>query len=249
MKIDINQLIELYDTRHKKWSDETGSPISSITGLIGEDLVLGILEYYFINDKKLNVHIDRRSPVAEAGGKKLDAWILADSIEEYYQVEIKNWSASAKDGKDVTKSDEGLIKAAVANHKTYLMRKDKKDANSVWKVLEEIRADEIKLKINKRYKRKALLAFWSPVAKSLNVKAAEDLEPFFKIDIADSSYKDSINSAGIKQADPAIESVYIFSASLYLRELLRQNNTEISINMPRVDDRIKKIKSLLPNSF
>lgn len=42
MKIHRAAILGLYDKR-RKWPTETGSPVSAITGIIGEDLVLGLL--------------------------------------------------------------------------------------------------------------------------------------------------------------------------------------------------------------
>jgi len=244
MKINISELVDLYDSTHQ-WDKEMGSPISSITGLIGEDLILGILEHYSKNDPDSKIKIEkisRQSPKMGRRGSKLDAWIFCQN--KHYQVEIKNWSASAMDGVAVGDNDEELIQASIENHQTYLMRVDKKNAKAVWKVLETMQEPLPRGTGN----RNSLLAFWSPVSASLDIKTAKHLKPFFEINNLE-PYRESIEAAELSKPDLNINKVSIFSASIYLRELLKQKKRVINIDMPRVDDRVKRIKSLLTHSF
>jgi len=238
MKVNIEKLIERYDIQHLK-DAQLGSPITSITGLIGEDLILGILEHFFGGKEK--IEIDRRTPVVGKRGSRLDAWIFPNNQDEHYQVEIKNWSACAIGGVDV--DNLGLIKASQENHQTYLLETNRDGARSVWKVLEKMRNGNGSYNYNST--RRALLAFWSPISRNLT---DENLPPFFEIDDL-KSYERSIEAAQLPNRDPKIETVFVFSASLYLRDLLKKNETEIDIDMPRVQKRLEIIKDILPGAL
>jgi hypothetical protein len=49
MKINRHKILAYYD-RRRKWPPEIGSTVSAITGVIGEDLVLGLLCRYLKGD-------------------------------------------------------------------------------------------------------------------------------------------------------------------------------------------------------
>jgi len=273
MKIDINQLIELYDTRHKKWSDQTGSPISSITGLIGEDLVLGILEHYFNNELGKKASINRSTPLT--GNKKgpwLDAWMMTE--KEYYQVEIKNWCASAIGGKavddkiDILRNEiliEGtkikkqkpretwsLLEASIHNYYRYLLRSDADHAKKVWKVLTKME-NKLLADIDSNTPPKALLAFWSPVVLPTEEISLESsmLPALFPAPI--DQFRDPIKAAGFEINNNGrvgdFNEITIFSCSLYLRQLRNRNIETIEVDMTRFGDRLKRLQKLFPDVF
>ena len=251
MKINIDELINLYDSTHI-WEKDEGSPITSITGILGEDLVLGVLEHYFKNKARVNeLVVSRVTPSVGARGSKLDAWIYTE--KEHYQVEIKNWSASAVGGRAIKKNDViSLLDASTRNNSTYFT--NPRNSKKVWKVLERV-MDNSELKdVDKKslynkvdiFNRKSLLAFWSPVGHNSKKELEEnDLKPFFEI-VDLSPFQLSINRAKLRSQD--FNKVSIFSASLYLREL-RTYQDHIEVEMPRVTDRLKRFHKLLPDAF
>lgn len=278
MKININELIHLYDSTHQ-W-DKNGSPITSITGLIGEDIILGLLKHYFDNSENYNINKEKSEIIRSApltGNKKgpqLDAWMITK--EAYYQIEVKNWCASAIGGKPVDdgipklsnniifeglklkkpdnkgrnqrKEGWSLLEASIYNYHKYLLRSDPDHAKKVWKVLATMNDRDLKNIANKP--KKALLAFWSPVAKNEEYNKMppaffqSHLDPF-ESPIKAAGYNKSSNGGNIE-----FNEVFIFSASLYLRALKEKGDKpEIELEMPRVEDRLKRIHQLLPETF
>jgi len=227
MTITINRLglLEFYDQKHK-WPVEVGSPISAITGLIGEDLVLGLLHHYLRTTRGGCNH-----PIVKCRGKGswLDAWVITNS--ECYQTEVKNWCASAFGGREIKADDSNVLGVSKYNLVRYLTHKDA--ANSVWKVLKPMSrpAEYGHLDLL------PLLAFWSPVALP-KVKNASQLKPFFKTPTE--PYQDSIEMAGV--GEHAFRHVWIFSASLYLRQF---KQVRIKLQMPRAVQRLKKLQELV----
>lgn len=277
IKVNIDELIKFYDSTNQ-WdtkNPELNSPITAITGLIGEDLILSVLKHYFDNDRKKISTINRVSPcTGNNKGPRLDAWMITD--KEYYQIEVKNWCASAIGGKPIdddipklnnniifegskfTKPDnkgkkprkEGwsLLEASIYNYHKYLLRSDSDHTKKVWKVL--CRMEDRKLKDIDNKTKKALLAFWSPVAKNQEynkIPPAFFSEPLdtFELPINASGYGKTSDEGNIE-----FNEVFIFSASLYLRALKeRGDKPEIELEMPRVEDRLKRIHQLLPGVF
>ena len=99
-KINISEIIELYDMQNR----ENSKHISSITGLIGEDLLSGLLKHYLCrNEDGVDVKIDESVTPKQKGknGKMLDRWILTSKLgvaDKCYQTEIKNWSSHSLSG-------------------------------------------------------------------------------------------------------------------------------------------------------
>ena len=87
IKINLVNLIEIFDERKDKYKGHT----TSVIGIIGEDLNAAIFADYLIRRKKAkNVEI-LPYPVRqnEAQGLHLDRWIKTNNT--LYQTEIKSW--------------------------------------------------------------------------------------------------------------------------------------------------------------
>lgn len=98
-------LLKLYDEKPtKKQMDEKeqqlGSPITAITSLIGEDLVLGIFVLFLRDSGDGVASLDYSCKSEGPRGPNLDAWMLTHN-HACYQIEVKNWCASAKGGKQI----------------------------------------------------------------------------------------------------------------------------------------------------
>ena len=256
-KFSLNKdaLLALYDKKRKtKQASEderdAGSPITAITGLIGEDLLLGLFDHY-LQDKTAGDGIfwDPKLMYKCKGpgnkGSRLDAWIKTKN-GKLYQAEAKNWGASAIGGVAVADDCETTaeetkrkrktytwLEAAAHNRKRYLTHKDA--IGPVWKVLVKTEMPD-KFSDNKP---EHLLLFWSPVASS-DDSTKDKLEPFFSVKTDD--FKDAINKTKLKLPTPIATQVYIFSASNYLR--LKGTPSDLNICMPRVRERLKELRRL-----
>lgn len=228
--IDIEQLLIFYDETPDQVN--RGPVVSAITGLIGEDLMLGLLKHYFENHKK-RCEIIYNKPIGDGNRSQLDAWIFIQR-ENLYQVEIKNWSAWSIPR--VSVDNENPSEAGDINRKNYLYTRNTKAAEKVWKVLRPMQSPTCK----EGFKPKPLLAFWCPIS------PATIEEPFSKFSITEDVFSESIDSTGFPNDFEKIsQEVSIFSASFYLRQL-RKKIDRIKIEMPRAKDRIDYIHRLFP---
>ena len=245
-------LLKLYDKKRKKEKtaedkEDLGSPITAITSLIGEDLLLGLFDHY-LQDKTAGDGIiwDPRLMYKCKGpgnkGSRLDAWIKTKK-GKLYQAEAKNWCASAIGGVEVeddyetnTEKTKSKCKkytwpeAARHNRKRYLTHKDA--IKPVWKVL-------VKTQSLEKEDPEHLLLFWSPVA-PFEGASKDKLEPFFSV--KSSEFAESIEETGLDLAVPYAEEVHIFSASNYLRQTGAPS--EFYIYMPRVRERLEELRKL-----
>lgn len=235
--INIDKLLSFYD----KIPDDDrnrGAIVSAITGLIGEDLILGLLKHCF--NRRIKILSGQPKGIQGLHGhqKKLDAWILIDG-KDLYQVEIKNWSAWSKNGEPV--DEENLGETGDQNRESYLYTTNTKDAERVWKVLRPMQLPEYKKYQN--FMPKPFLAFWCPIL------PATIETPFSNFSIKNKRILESIDSTGFpKDLKKVYKTVSIFSASLYLRQLRKKTN-RIKLEMPRAKDRIDYIHQLLPGAL
>lgn len=86
-------LIDFYD-HPNSWVQEVdgrGSHVSALTGVMGEDVVLGALLHHWASKGHSPRIVSYQCNTGEKKGKRLDAWILRDK-KTIFQVEVKNWS-------------------------------------------------------------------------------------------------------------------------------------------------------------
>lgn len=235
LTLNIESALRFYDELSDRGTAPLGSSVSALTGLIGEDLVLGALDNYF--GGKVTKEIDysckgvvstirRRGKKSKKTNSWLDAWIKLP--DRCFQTEVKNWSASAVGGKPVSR--DGLVAAAHHNMRVYL--EETRNTTKVWKVLKKMRDAPMK-------RVEPLLAFWSPIAPE-SVKKEKQLKPLFRQSI--SPYLRKIRAARIVPA--GFESVTIFSASLHLRNLQRRGKKTVTLYMPRAAQRLSQLRQL-----
>jgi len=237
-----SRLLKFYDTQPAA-NQEMGSPITAITALIGEDLVLGLLRLYLEESGQALQHEPQyKCTSGQKHGPRLDAWLHTQK-GDIFQTEVKNWCASAIGGVSVSDKRESVIKtkgsgresytwfeAAKHNRERYLNRKDV--AAKVWKVL-------VPMKPPEQWACKTpapLLAFWSPVAPT-EATSEQDLKPFFSLETK--AYEAIIEQSGLQLPTKQFPTVWIFSASNYLRALKTKDT--ISIHMPRVHSRLRQL--------
>lgn len=248
--LNIKELIEFYDCKEEGLT----KPASSISGLIGEDLIAGLFKHYLENSYDFNKNEERIEikdiSIKSAGrtGKMLDRWILHQKKGGYkvaYQTEIKNWSVHSLGGKSLPPLDlknpfQGILECAKSNFsKTW--RKDELGKGgfidkSVGKVLKLMKEDEVV----KNAVIVPLVCFWMPICNE-DVKSAENLSPFFE--------KECSNNIEINPFvnDGKFDKVYFFSASIYLRSILKNNPEKefIDISSNNINSRINFLKNLI----
>jgi hypothetical protein len=234
-KLNIGALLELYDQDPNY--DKLGSPITAITSLIGEDLLLGLFDHYLQSIRDGVVSLDYSCKAEGQRGHRLDAWIETKHKPEIlYQAEIKNWSASAIGGRPIGNTTDSLLRVAEHNRKRYLNHS--KNSRKVWKVLLNATTPDWHTNRNNRL---YLLIFWSPIAPKDTVLSKTCLNPFFEVKTEE--FRETIKGAGIFIEPYSYpEKVWIFSASNYLRGL--RDCDLIPLRMPRVKQRLEKIRDL-----
>lgn len=246
-RLEISRLLGFYDVRRTP-NEDTGSPITAITSLIGEDLVLGLLELYFKESgRALQCPVDRKCTTGATTGPRLDGWIRTKK-RDLFQTEVKNWCASAIGGisidKDLEASGENAksrrrryswLEAAKLNRERYLNHPH--PATNVWKVLVPMKPR----KGSPRKNAKPLLAFWSSIAPQ-GAASEKHLKPFFSVKTK--FYRNIIRGADLPLPRKYSDTVWIFSASNYLRSLKGKGRRYVEISMPRVRDRLEELRKL-----
>lgn len=212
MLFNRKALLSFYDAP-SSWPKQTsgrGSHVSAITGLIGEDIVLGLLTHYLSGDGRSADVLSYKCKGSGLKGKRLDAWITCgDTI---YQVEVKNWSAHSIGGYDLPLTASADELAAFAKRRWQKFFKENGLAKGIEKVM-------ITMEPPPQYRgqrRGRILGFWSYI----------------------------VNSEGSPLSTHSVnnDELLVFSASAYLRSLTTEH---IEIDVPRVDARLRLLKSLV----
>lgn len=219
---DLTDLIE---------GETLGGHASALTGILGEDLVLGLLAH-FLESREPNagraVVKSYRCISAEVDSKrKLDAWLvqydLSGRPKELFQVEVKNWCRHSYRMPQIdVLPDAGnneLMTLARANWTACVDAKtNDRQRVQLSKVLEEMKLPKISGLENLSPPTK-VLCFWAPLVPS-NIDALDP--PYSEVDcLLDDGRGHYLNGA------------MVFSGSLYLRSL----NDNPDIAMPRVERR------------
>ena len=193
MKFLRRALIRFYDDlADADYADvDRGSHVSAITGVIGEDLLLGLLFHYW-ESPPISLNARRLPDKCKAPGKKgkrLDAWV-ARGDERLFQIEIKNWSAHSlgERGLRIGASSNDIEEASHNRWVKFFGQNDKMPASAL-KILLNMPAPEQYAS----WPIERLLCFWLPLAES-------EVTPMTKTRILE-------------------KGISVFSASIYLRQL------------------------------
>jgi hypothetical protein len=222
---NIDELIKFYDLK-----GENSKHASSVTGLIGEDLITGIFKNYLESKSpKPKVNVLKENP-KEKNGRWLDRWIIEENGNENicYQTEIKNWSAHSLGGVhfeydpsnplDFKTLDSDKIFSKIWDD----TKKEFKDV-AVNKVLKQMKSnadlDTLPSKIIE-----PLVCFWMPITRS--------------------SVKEPIIELNISNENTNFNKVTIFSSSIYLRKLRRGGINTIEIESGQIAARMGKLNNL-----
>lgn len=194
-----------------------GSDVAAITGLLGEDLLLGLFSHYWTNVEggKSELLPDSCTP-GTVRGQRLDGWLLCRKGKRQflYQTEIKNWSAYSwgESPLAVTASKPEIAQYARESWDYYFTSAGITH-DRVAKVLRPMKKPE-------RFKHLPqipLCCFWMYISKRAGV-----------------AFNRHYFSGGGQ--------VHVFSASAYLRNLTARH---IELKMPRYSRRLGLLKSLL----
>jgi hypothetical protein len=222
---NIDELIKFYDLK-----GENSKHASSVTGLIGEDLITGIFKHYLESkspNSKVNVLTENPK---EKNGRWLDRWIIQENGNENicYQTEIKNWSAHSLGGVH--------FEYDPSNPLDFKTLDSDKIFNKIWDDAKMEFKDAAVNKVLKQMKSNAELD-------SLPSKIIEPLVCFW-MPITRSSVKDPIIELNISNANTNFNTVTIFSSSIYLRKLRSGGIITIEIESGQIAARMDKLNNL-----
>lgn len=218
MKIFPKKVVSFFDQKSKDGNYD-GSDVSAIIGLLGEDLVLGVLQHYWKSKGAKSEILTYRCNSGKLKGPRLDAWLLKESPEspskdELYQVEVKNWAAYAIGGKELKLGSEVQdLQAYSKRNWDRLFVPETIPGKNISKVLEPMKSPS-------RYnslKPIPLICFWFYVAESIA-----------------SPYSTRKYANG--------REVHVFSATAYLRSL---KDDYIDVAMPRAEKRLELLSNLI----
>jgi len=219
MKLNIKELLDFFDDK----KDSQRGDASALMAILGEDLNSSVYKHF----RKCKVEIIN-DPVLPGTnkGQILDRWIV--DKRKLYQCEIKNWGATAIGGKQLRSDagDEDIKKVSDYHWKRELgshFSNKSEQPNRITKVL-------LKMKPPDKYsgisKIEPLLIYWMPISSD-----KKGLNPLSIL---------SIKPLGLK-IGTKFSKLYIFSVSLYLRQLYRKGKGQkfIDLDMPHLEHRME----------
>ena len=217
MKIDRKKFITFFDQKSKGGSHD-GSDVSAIIGLLGEDLLLGVLQHFWKSNEGVESEIlNYKCNRGTKEGSRLDAWLLKNKRTngELYQVELKNWAAYALGGRKDLKLDATKPELQAYSKKNWdeHFAPEKIPSRGVRKVLEPMKRPQGYENLTPI----PLVCFWFYIGKSMT-----------------SPYSKRRYLTG--------KQVHVFSASAYLRTL---KSDYIDIAMPRAGRRMRLLGELI----
>lgn len=229
MQIERRATLDFFDatSRDAPVLDETpGSHVSAVTGVIGEDLILGLFLHFWEKSQPRagRVGLQQYQCRSANDGRKLDAWLkrvdAQNQINELFQVEVKNWCyhsfAMLRQSLQADANAEDVKQVARSNWETCIAKQRNRD--SLAKVKCKMRRPET---ATRRTSITPLLCMWAP----LMPPGARQLRPFWKLN-CDGHY---------------LNGVTFFSASLYLRSIKTKT---LKLQMPRAEKRLRLFQEL-----
>ncbi|WP_439639267.1 hypothetical protein [Nevskia sp.] len=217
IRFNREALLHFYDDRNTKHFESLNPKghVSGITGMIGEALMIGLLcQYLSETCLRDGVEVLDDVPRELGGTRKLDAWIACRNKTRLFQVEIKNWSAHSKGGRDMPLEAAYAVLDAEAQLRWHEYFADGTLLpDSVDKVWMKCRAP---LPDFSAIRSEPLLSFWHPIARSAN---------------------DAMSCYEKKDG----QRLWVFSGSLYLRQLKTEH---IEIQSPHLSRRLQLLNTL-----
>jgi len=215
MKLNVKELLDFFDNK----KDDIRHDISSVIGVVGEDLGAALFKRYYEKTFGEKVIISP-SPVVSGTmkGPRLDRWIYVKHSKNNftaYQTEIKNWSAYAIGARRVGADPKTMPAIGLLNWKDRSARLRHRDKNNENKV-------------------------FYPMKKPTDLPNKATIEPliiyWFVLSNLNSLFKVDMHIKGFKKLN-------VFSMSNYLRSI---KNKEITLDMPSAEKRIKLLSRYFP---
>jgi hypothetical protein len=239
IRVNLVKLIEMFDEHNNLYKGHT----TPIIGLIGEDLNAAIFSDFLVRRKKAkNVGVlsySVNTGQKRVRGRELDRWIKEDNI--LYQAEIKSWCSFQIGGYEL------LLGASKQDTKELANKKWEKELSGQYNNIKDIK-ELGKGKVSKvlvrmkipddlieRYKvAEPLVIHWMPISN-------KEAKPFFSYPVKDLG----MNKKFTKRILKDFKKVNYFSCSLYIRELINEDEKELNLSLPNVDVRMDIIKKLM----
>lgn len=216
VRLPIKSLLEFYDNR----VETNKGHVTAMTAVIGEELGAGLLiDYYLrhgLDAKVINGSVTQGTNI----GKRLDRWIIVTRGRRstYYQVEIKNWGASAIGGRRIA------VDANATTLRRHKIERWSKEWNGKEFIKEGVQKVLTPMKPPVRgVQVEPLVCFWD----AMHPNGAAT--PLFSIPL---------------QMNPFAR-VWVFSMSSYLRNLLKSGEQFVEIDAPAIKARLKLFKELV----
>lgn len=180
-----------------------------------------LMKHYF-NSEVANVEVATPCNLGTVKGNRLDCWLRVDSV--IYQVEIKNWSSHSFGGKPFPKNDDD---AEISIH---LIGRWKNQWDEKNRVPKDNAAKKVLIQMNpkdewKKLEHRAMLCFWDPM------NPEGKIEPLFNVPTSNQNF----------------QTLYVFSLSNYVRQLINLGVTDLQLDMPITTARINWLKTMCPD--
>jgi len=224
MKLNIKELLDFFDDKtNSKKGDAT-----AVMAMLGEELNGGIYKDFRNNEVEI---LEESITQGFKGGNYLDSWMIDKDNDTLLQCEIKNWGARALGGKSLKlDSTDVEVKKIVEYYWNHQINKkdlsvNVKHPSSVSKVLLEMKPPKLYRNISNI---EPLVIYWMPISSD-----SVEFNPLSIVSIK------SLNLPTDFYIDKRFSKLYIFSVSLYLRQLYKKGQEFIDLNMPNLERRIK----------
>lgn len=214
--LPIRPLLEFFDEA----PEYARGHVTAVNAVLGVELGTGLfVDYFRGRDIKAEV-LEFPCTQGKASGKKLDKWVKAIKNKQtiYYQVEVKNWSATATGGKRIAVD---ASKTQLRQHKIERWSKEWNEQGfikeSVQKVLTPMKPPVLGVNVE------PLVCYW------------DAMHPTGK---ADALFSVPVSKGKFAR-------VWIFSMSAHLRNLCEAGQEYVNIDAPVAKARLQLLNSLL----
>jgi|SRR3989344_1064678 len=226
MQLNIKELLDFFDDRKNSHKGDANALIT----LLGEELNASIYKHF----RKNKVDILGESVLPGTNkGNRLDRWIMDRKNNTLFQCEIKNWAASAIGGKQLkSNADDNEVKQVVEHYWKQQLNNDFSSKinhpSRVTKVLLKMKPPPWCKDISKI---EPLLIYWMPISSDKN-----KISPLSIV---------SVKSLELPMITE-FPNLYIFSASLYLRQLYKKGVGQkfVDLDMPLLEHRMEILDKL-----
>ena len=221
MKLNVKELLDFFDNK----KDDIRHDISSVIGVVGEDLGTALFERYYQETLRKKVTISPFPVVSGTmKGPRLDRWIYVEQSKNKFtafQTEIKNWSAYAIGARKVGTDPKTMPAIGLLNWKDRIKRLQHKDINGENKVFYPMKKP---IDFPNKANLESLVIYWFVLSKD-----GKNLNSFFKVNMSRKGFR----------------KLNIFSMSNYLRSIEKKEK-EITLDMPSAETRIKLLEKHFP---